>query len=132
MSDTIASIKGMPDNALHRLEAAGIMTTDDLLKQTSTPALRHHLASAIDVSERALTDWINRADLMRLNGVGKEMANLLEEAGVDSAKELKHRKADHLHERLHTLNQQKHITHHAPSMKQVQDWIEEAATFEPQ
>jgi len=132
MPDTIASIKGMPDTALHRLEAAGINTTDDLLKQTATPALRHHVAKEIDVSERELTEWINRADLMRLKGVGKEMANLLEEAGVDSSKELKHRKADHLYERLHTLNDQKHITHHAPSLAQVQGWIDEAATFEPQ
>lgn len=129
MPDTIADIKGMPKEALGKLQAAGIITTVDLLTRTATPASRAQLAKEIDFAPKDLTEWINRADLMRLKGVGTEMANLLEEAGVDSAKELKHRKAENLYESLHAINGEKHITNHAPSLAQVQMWIEEAATL---
>ena len=76
-----------------------------------------------------MTEWINRADLMRLKGVGTEMANLLEVCGVDSYKELQHRKADNLHTKLKETNDVKKITHHAPTLAQVEEWIKEAATF---
>lgn len=129
MADRISQIKGMPSEAQRKLEAFEIRTTDDLLQKAATPPMRTHLAREIGVTPSEMTEWVNRADLMRLKGVGKEMANLLEEAGVDSSKELKHRKADHLYERLHEINAEKHITHHAPSLAQVQEWIVEAETF---
>jgi predicted flap endonuclease-1-like 5' DNA nuclease len=79
-----------------------------------------------------LTEWVNRADLMRLKGVGTEFANLLEDCGVDSCKELQHRVAANLHAKLVSANEEKHITHHAPSLGQVEDWIKEAATLSAQ
>ncbi len=63
---------------------------------------------------------------MRLKGVGTEMANLLEDSGVDSVKELQHRKADMLATKLKETNDAKHITGHVPSHAQLQTWIEEA------
>ena len=69
---------------------------------------------------------------MRLKGVGKEMANLLEECGVDSCKELQHRKPDKLQAKLKEVNDAKHITHHAPTMAQVEEWITESAAFAQQ
>jgi predicted flap endonuclease-1-like 5' DNA nuclease len=129
MADKISDIKGMDPDAQSKLESTGIKTTDDLLAHTANQSERTNLAKQIGVSSNQLTEWINRADLMRLKGVGKEMANLLEEAGVDSCKELQHRKAENLQTRLQSINQEKHITHHAPTLAQVTDWIAEAAKF---
>jgi len=75
---------------------------------------------------------VNRADLMRLKGVGTEMANLLEECGVDSCKELQHRVAVNLQAKLKATNDEKHITHHAPTVAQVEEWIREAAQLSAQ
>ena len=69
---------------------------------------------------------------MRLNGVGKEMANLLEECGVDSCKELQHRKPENLQTKLKEVNDKEKITHHAPTLAQVEEWIKEATTFAAQ
>ena len=69
---------------------------------------------------------------MRLKGVGTEMANLLEECGVDSCKELQHRKADNLSSKLKETNDAKKITHHAPTHAQVEEWITEAVAFAAQ
>lgn len=129
MADKIGEIKGLDAGHAQKLEAAGIHTTDDLLKATATAQQRSALAKTIGIEGSALTEWINRADLMRLKGVGTEMANLLEEGGVDSCKELQHRKADNLYTRLKEINNSKKITHHAPTLAQVQEWIHEATTF---
>jgi hypothetical protein len=112
-----------------KLEAAGIHTTDDLLAQAGTAAARNALASKLGTTSSEVTEWVNRADLIRLKGVGIEMANLLEECRVDSCKELQHRVAANLHAKLHAVNAEKKITNHAPSLAQVEAWIAEAATI---
>lgn len=132
MSDKIGAIKGLNASLAQKLEAEGIHTTDDLLKATATQQERSTLAKKVGVEGSQLTEWINRADLMRLKGVGTEMANLLEECGVDSSKELQHRKADNLYTKLKETNDAKKITHHAPTLEQVDEWIHEAATFAAQ
>jgi uncharacterized protein DUF4332 len=96
------------------------------------PHQRAALAKQIGVAESQLTGWVNRADLMRLKGVGTEMANLLELCGVDSCKELQHRKAEHLHDKLKATNDVEKITYHAPSLAQVDEWITEATTLAAQ
>jgi predicted flap endonuclease-1-like 5' DNA nuclease len=132
MAHKLSEIKGLDPATQSRLEQANIHTVDDLLNATHTPQQRAALAKHVGVSPGQLTDWINRADLMRLKGVGKEMANLLEESGVDSCKELQHRKADHLQAKLKEVNDAKHITHHAPTIAQVEEWISESESFAQQ
>jgi hypothetical protein len=132
MTHKIAEIKNLDIAIQTKLEAANVKTVEDLLQEASTPQQRTALAKQLGVPAPQLTEWINRADLMRLKGVGTEMANLLEECGVDSCKELQHRKADNLQGKLKATNDAEHITHHAPTVAQVQEWITEAATFAAQ
>ncbi len=65
---------------------------------------RRRLAKEIGVDEREILNWVNRADLMRIKGVGQEYSDLLEAAGVDTIKELAQRNADNLHAKLVTVN----------------------------
>lgn len=132
MSHKISEIKGLDAETQKKLEQANMTTVEHLLHATATRQQRSALAKQLSVSESQLTEWINRADLMRLKGVGKEMANLLEDCGVDSCKELQHRKAGNLHTKLKEINDAKKITHHAPTEAQVEEWITEAATFATQ
>jgi hypothetical protein len=132
MAHKISEIKDLDPAAQAKLEQAHIHTVEDLLKATNTPQQRAGLVKQLSVAPSQLTDWINRADLMRLKGVGKEMANLLEESGIDSCKELQHRKPDHLQAKLKEINDAKKITHHAPTLAQVEEWISESTTFAQQ
>jgi predicted flap endonuclease-1-like 5' DNA nuclease len=129
MEHKIAEIKGLDAVIEQKLLAANITTVEDLLAATDTAAKRNALVNQLGVNASQLTDWINRADLMRLKGVGTEMANLLEECGVDSCRELQHRVAANLHAKLKETNDAQRITHHAPTLAQVEEWIREAATF---
>ena len=129
MVHKIAEIKDLDPEIEQKLIAANITTVEQLLTAVETASKRAVLVQQLGVKPSQLTNWVNRADLMRLKGVGTEMANLLEECGVDSCKELQHRVAANLYAKLKTINDMRKITHHAPTLPQVEEWIREAATL---
>jgi len=66
---------------------------------------------------------------MRLNGVGGIYANLLEEAGVNSCKELQHRVPERLYTTLQEALTSKKLAQHVPTVAQITEWIAEAKTL---
>jgi len=129
MSDLISKIRGMDAGLQEKLEAEGIRTTEQLLAHTQTSKQRAELAHKAGSTPVVLKELANRADLMRLKGVGEDFSNLLEEAGVNSCKEMQHRIPEKLQEALSELHKSKHIGHHAPTLAQVTEWISEAKTL---
>ena len=129
MSDLISKLKGLDTGLQTKLEAEGIRTTEQLLEHTQTSKQRTELAQKSGTTAVVLKELANRADLMRLKGVGGDFSNLLEEAGVNSCKELQHRTPERLHQVLAELHTSKHIGHHAPTLAQVTEWISEAKTL---
>jgi predicted flap endonuclease-1-like 5' DNA nuclease len=131
MIDPIEKIKGMTPELAEKFTADGITTADELLAATLTPHQRNELAHKFGTTPVVMKELANRADLMRIKGVGGDLSNLLEEAGVNSCKELQHRVAEHLHQTLVELNAERHIAHHVPPVTWIQDWITQARDFAP-
>lgn len=131
MTYKIEEIEGIGGTYGEKLSGAGIATTEGLLEACGTPAGRKSLAESAEISEKMLLTWANMADLMRINGVGKQFAELLEAAGVDTVKELKHRNAANLAEKMTEINEEKNLTNGAVSEAQVSGWIEQAKTMDP-
>jgi predicted flap endonuclease-1-like 5' DNA nuclease len=129
MSDPIGNIKGLTPEVKEKLEAEGIKNTAQFLEHTRTTKQRTELAHKVGTTQVVIKELANRADLMRLKGVGGDLSNLLEEAGVNSCKELQHRQPENLHEKLVELQSSKKIAHHTPTLAQVTDWINEAKTL---
>ena len=129
MSDPIEKIKGLDPEVKTKLEAEGIRNTQQLLEHTQTNKQRAELATKVGTTAQVLKELANRADLMRLKGVGGDLSNLLEEAGVNSCKELQHRIPEKLHKTLAELQASKKIAHHTPTLAQVTEWIAEAKTL---
>jgi predicted flap endonuclease-1-like 5' DNA nuclease len=125
----VSEIKDLSPEMVSKLNEAGITTVEELLAQGDTAQERAALSKKLGVTTSELTEWVNRADLMRLKGVGKEFANLLEICGVDSCKELQHRKPENLYKKLKETNDAQKIAHHAPTQAQIEEWIKEAATL---
>jgi predicted flap endonuclease-1-like 5' DNA nuclease len=73
-----------------------------------------------------LLELVNRADLARIKGVSGVYSDLLEEAGVDTVKELATRRPDNLHAKLLQTNEAKQLTQRPPAAAQVEDWVEQA------
>jgi predicted flap endonuclease-1-like 5' DNA nuclease len=126
MSDPISDIKGLQPEVKTKLEAEGIRNTQQLLEHTRTQKQRTELAQKVGTTPAAIKELANRADLMRVKGVGGDFSNLLEEAGVNSCKELQHRVPDKLHAKLEEIHTSKKIAHRAPTLAEVTAWIGEA------
>lgn len=131
MAYKIASIEGIGPAYADKLAAANIATTDDLLRYCCAPDGRRSIAAKTGLSESQLLEWANRADLMRVSGIGSEYADLLEASGVDTVKELAMRNAANLVGRMKDVNQQKKLTRATPSEKVVEKWISQAKQMEP-
>nr|AGC71727.1 conserved hypothetical protein [uncultured bacterium A1Q1_fos_504] len=79
----VIDIEGIGPVIAGKLQAAGINTTDELLERGATPAGREAIAAQTGWSTKQVLEWVNRADLMRVRGVGSEFSDLLEQAGVE-------------------------------------------------
>ena len=73
----ISDIEGIGPDYKEKLAEAGITTTDDLLERGSTSRGRTGIEAATGISGKLILEWVNHADLMRLDGVGSEYADLL-------------------------------------------------------
>jgi predicted flap endonuclease-1-like 5' DNA nuclease len=114
-----------------KLRAEGIGSTAALLEAAADPAGRRKLAEAKGINAGRVLAWANMADLMRINGVGKQFAELLEAAGVDTVKELKLRRPDNLAARMAEVNAEKKLTRAVPTESMVGGWIDEAKAMAP-
>jgi len=120
----IEDVEGIGPSYGGKLSAAGIATTDDLLAQGAKPGGRDRLAESTGISGKLILEWVNHVDLMRINGVGSEYSDLLEEAGVDSPAELAQRSAASLSAKIQgVMKAQPHIVRRVPSEKELGDWI---------
>lgn len=126
MTYKIIDVEGIGNVNVKKLVEAGINTVDDLLQKAKTPAGRKTLEETTGISGKSILKWTNHADLMRINGVGPQFSELLEAAGVDTVKELKHRVADNLQQKLEEINNEKNLVNRVPSVSEVQKMIDQA------
>ena len=130
MNYPIDEIEGIGPAFAEKLKAAGVNNTGDLLKSCCDKKGRDGLAASSEISYDLLLKWANRADLMRVNGVGKQFSELLENAGVDTVKELGTRRADNLTKKMEEVNAEKKLARSTPKETQVQEWIDQAKTMD--
>lgn len=122
-------IEGVGEAYLGKLSAAGVTTVESLLKQGSTPAGRKDLEKKTGIRHDLILEWVNHADLFRIQGIGEEFSDLLEEAGVDTVAELAQRNPANLHATLVNCNGEKKLVRRLPSEKQVAAWVEQAKSL---
>lgn len=127
----IIDVEGIGPVYAEKLLEAGIKDTDVLLEKCAKPAGRKALAEETGISPKLILTWTNHADLIRINGIGPQFAELLEAAGVDTVKELKHRKPENLQPKLEEVNAEKNLCKRVPSLKEVEKMIAQAKELEP-
>ena len=127
----IEAIEGIGPTFAAKLGEAGIRTTEGLLKAGASRKGRMDLAEKTGIPDSKILEWVNRADLMRVKGVGEEYSDLLEAAGVDTVKELRNRNAENLFNAMLKVNEEKKLVRRPPSQKEVTGWVEAAKGLEP-
>ena len=110
--------KTLGDNGIHYI--------DEILEAGGTRKEREDLAEKTGISSLLIMDWVNMADLHRINNVAEEWSDLLEEADVNTVVELAQRVPEHLFAKLVEINESKNLVRRMPNQKQVEDWITQA------
>jgi len=128
---SIDTIEGMGPKDARKLRKAGVRTTESLLKKAGARKGRRELGLAATVAERQILQWVNRADLMRVKGIGSEYSDLLEASGVDTVKELRNRNPASLTKKMTDVNQAKKLVRRLPTEGMVGAWIKEAKKLSP-
>ena len=126
MADKLIDIEGIGAVHAKTLAAAGLNSTDDLLEAAGSASGREKLASSTGLNATQILEWVNRADLMRVNGVGSEFSDLLEASGVDTVRELAIRVPANLQAKMNEINEAKKLTRRTPNLAEVEKWVAEA------
>ena len=123
----IEEVEGIGPTYGAKLQGAGVNTTEDLLERGAKPAGRKSLEEATGIGLSLILQWVNHADLMRIDGVGSEYSDLLEAAGVDSPAELAQRNAANLATTIdEVVAARPGIVRRAPNEKEIQGWIDQS------
>lgn len=125
----LITIEGIGETYEAKLNAVGIVTVEDLLKQCATPKGRAELEEKTGIRHDLILEWTNRADLFRVKGVGEEYSDLLEATGVDTVAELAQRNPENLYKAMVAKNTEKELVRRMPSQQQVADWVASAKSL---
>jgi hypothetical protein len=126
MSYPITDIGGIDGDIAATLKSAGIRSTTKLLETARTVKGRKILSEKTGFAEKQLLCWANVADRMRIKGISREYAELLQAAGVDTVKELRYRSPANLAKAMAEANKKHKMVRLLPSEKVVCRWIENA------
>lgn len=124
-------IEGIGEVYKGKLGDAGITTVEGLLEKGATKSGRKSIAEASGIDEGKILDWVNMADLFRINGIASQFAELLKAAGVDTVKELRNRNPENLHAALIKTQEEKGLTRVVPALSKVEDFIAQAKSLDP-
>ena len=128
---TITNVEGIGKVNGKKLQKAGIRTQEGLLKAGADRKGRRAISKQSGITEKKILEWVNRADLCRIKGVGSEYSDLLECSGVDTVKELAKRKPANLHEKMTQVNKKRKCVRQLPSPKMVNAWVRHAKRLKP-
>lgn len=106
------------------LKSNKIRTTTRLLEQARTPKKRQTLAEKTGIPVNQILRCVTMADRLRVKGIGKEHAELLEIAGVKTVQDLRYRNPAHLAEAMAFASAKRKSPQLPPSEKVITRWIE--------
>src|SRR5207302_6259641 len=109
-----------------KLKAAGVPTTFALLEKAADARTRKSLAKETKISERTLESWVQMADLLRVKGIGPDVARLLGAVGVKTVAQLRGSDAAKLEADIMKVNEKAELSKNPPSKDHLAAWIEQA------
>jgi len=128
---SIDELGGISVASARALRKARIRTTEALLKRCATRKGRRELADEVGRTEARIAQWVSRADILRIKGIGGEYADLLESCGVSTIKDLRRRNAASLIRKMTEVNDDGRVVRRLPTESMVTGWIARAGEIEP-
>jgi predicted flap endonuclease-1-like 5' DNA nuclease len=121
----LEKLQGISPAQMKKLNKAGIDGLVPLLKRGSTPQGRVELAQKTRISLGRITNWVHRADLMRVKGIDDDYARVLARAGVVSVVDLSTRNPHRLADEVKVAGSIEG-TKRVPRHPSIRKWVEEA------
>ena len=90
---------------------------------------REEPVSRFSDDTRKVLEWVRRADLMRIDGVGSEYSDLLEAVGIRTVTDLSESEAEELSLRIQVVNGEKGLVRRTPSVDEVRKWVVQARSL---
>ena len=129
MNYPVSELEAITPGIGNVLKSHKIRTTERLLEQAKTPKKRQMLAEKTKIPAKDILRAATMADRLRVKGVGREHAELLEVAGVKTVQDLRYRNPANLAEAIAEAaakhKELKHLTL-LPSEKVIGRWIDSA------
>ena len=131
MTIGISSVRGVSAGTAKSLKGIGITNSEKLLAKAGGPKDRAALAAQLGVDAKMVLELANRADLARVKGIGKVFSDLLENAGVDTVKELSKRKPENLVASMAEANKRLQLAKRNATLAEVTNWVSQAKALPP-
>jgi predicted flap endonuclease-1-like 5' DNA nuclease len=116
----------IPADHAHKLRKAGVKTTADFLTWGKTAEGRRLLAERARLSVDQITSWVRLADLMRIRGIGPDVARLLTAVGVRSIADLRKADAEAIANAIRDTNNKQHLSTNPPGAESIRYWVEQS------
>lgn len=126
MPAPLSRLKDVSPELATRFKERGLTTTNQLLAVAGTPEGRELLAAQTRADAGLILRLTKRADLLRIEGIGDVYVELLEEAGVDSIRELARSHPERLYTQLMKVNITNQVTRRPPTLTKVRRWVAQA------
>ena len=127
----IDQVAGVDQKNATKLRKAGVRTGRGLIEAASSRRDRTELSKSTRIDQKHLQQWVHHSQLLMVQGVGAEYAELLVAAGIDTVRDLRRRNPTALLAKIIGLNGQKKVVRRLPTEGMVEGWIEAAKDVEP-
>jgi predicted flap endonuclease-1-like 5' DNA nuclease len=109
-----------------RLRRVGLESTLDLLTYGRTAPARRLLAERTRLAVEKIDAWVALADLMRVRGIGPDVARLLTAVGVRTLADLQNVEPVSTAQAIVTMNKQRRLSQNPPGAESLAHWVGEA------
>lgn len=125
---TIDRLEGIGPRTAALFAKKDVRTIGDYLRKLNTPNAREDMAKDLDIKVQPIHDWASMADLMRIDGVDHQYAELLYVSGIQTIRQLADSDATILTNALAqtNLDGKQRISPEDPSLDMVEHWVSRA------
>ena len=129
----IETLEGIGPQTGNLFRGYGVSSVGDYLRKLHTAPAREQAAKDLNILVKPLHDWASMSDLLRVEGIDHQYAELTYAAGIQTVNDLANSDASQLAGEMDRVNNagKQHIAPTVPSADEVASWVALAKNMSP-